>query len=158
MSQLATIYQAIADRTIGFALDGEIYNVPGLALSNLPDAVDSHRFPVRLIIPTGGRGAGQTQGLRTFRQGTQGGVIVVDWTVHDMLFWRGADAGVGLADIAPVLALYMSAYLGDLGSLRTATWSVTQISFPAIGGFEWPAESGRAYEGVIAQLTIREII
>lgn len=149
-SQLASIISTIAGQSIG--------GVAGLDLAQLPESVDSWRFPVRLVLPVGGgRAQGQLQRVATFKSSGAGGVLVVDWTISDILFYRGADSGVGLADVAPALIAHCAAAMTTLGALRNAKWGVTALTFPIIGPFEWPA-GGRTYDGVQAQLTIREII
>lgn len=149
-SQLATIIQTIASQTV--------MDVTALGLDALPESVDSWRLPTRLILPIGGgRASGSLQGFQTFKSGNSGGVLTVDWAISDILFWRAADAGIGLQEVAPTLIDYCAAYMGALGPLRTNKWAVTGVSFPIIGPFEWPA-GGRTYDGVQVQLVIREII
>lgn len=157
-SQLATIISTIVATPITVTINAQSVAVAAVGLEDLPENMDSWRLPQRLILPIGaGRAQGQLQQFATFKSGSQGGVIVVDWTLSDILFFRGADAGIGLKDSAPVLIDYCAAYMSSLGALRTNTWSVTSVTFPIIGAFEWP-EGGRTYDGVQVQLVIREII
>lgn len=158
MSQLRTIISTLAAQDVTITVDGSPVVIEALDLSSLPDTADSWRFPTRLILPTGGRANGELQQVRTFKSGGSPGVLVVDWTISDLLLYRAADAGVGLSDAAPILIDYVAAYMGILGPLRTNKWSVTNVTFPIIGSLEWPAGSNRWYDGVQAQLTIREII
>ena len=155
MSQLATIYSTLAATPITVGAVA----VAALNGATLPDSVESAQLPVRLILPVGGKASGTVQTPRTFKTSTtQGGVLVVDWTLSDVLLWRALGAGVGLTDLAPELIAYMAAYMAVVAPLRTPRWSVTNIAFPVIGGLEWPASSDRWYSGVQATLTIREII
>lgn len=157
-SQLATIISTLADQDVTITVGGSPVTIGAVGLSNLPESVDSWRLPQRLILPiSGGRGSGQLQSVRTFKGGNSPGVLVVDWTISDLLFYRAADAGVGLADVAPILIDYCAAYMSILGALRTEKWSVTGVTFPIIGGLQWP-NGGRWYDGVQTQLVIREII
>jgi hypothetical protein len=153
-SQLAAIYAALAAQIV------TVGTVPVSAQSGaaLSDSVESAQLPVRLLLPVGGKAAGSLQGVKTFGGGGKTPVLTVDWTLTDLLLWRAIGAGVGLTDLAPELISYCAAYLSVVGPLRTPTWSVTGITFPAIGGLEWPAQSDRWYSGVQAQLTIREIV
>lgn len=153
-SQLAAIYAAIAGASISV---GSVA-VTALNGSTLTESVESAQMPVRLILPVGGTATGSTPTPRTFANRTEGGVLVVDWTITDLLLWRGIDAGVGLSDLSPNLISYCGSYLSIVGSLRTSRWSVSNISFPVIGGIEWPISSNRWYSGVQASLTIREIV
>lgn len=148
-SQLTTILDIIADTAVG--------GITALKLNQLPETADSWRMPMRMLLPIGGaRGAGQLQQVATFKSAGSM-VLVVDWTVSDIYLLRAADAGVGLADSADALIGYCAQYMSTIGMLRTPRWSVTGITFPIIGPLEWPA-GGRTYDGVQAQITIREII
>lgn len=158
MSQLATIYAALAALEVQISLGDGIHTVPVVPLDQLPDVVDSHRFPVRMITPAGARASGSLSGVRTLGGGGVGQVLTVDWAIQDLFFLRGADAGVGLADLAPALVSYAGAYMAAASRVRTARYSVTGVEFPVLGSFEWPGGSGRWYDGVIADVTAREII
>lgn len=158
-SQLTAIYAAVAGRTIPVTINGASVNVAAVTGASLPESVESAGMPIRLVTPASPGGRGAYQERHTFKtSASAGGVVTVDWTIQDLFFLRGADAGIGLSDLAPVLTDYAAAYVADLGALVTSRWALTSIAFPAIGGFEWPAESGRYYDGVAVTLTIREII
>lgn len=155
MSQLTTIFSALAATTITVG----ITSITALNGATLPDSVESAQLPIRLILPVGGKASGTVATPRTFKtSATEGGVLVVDWTISDLLLWRALGAGIGLTDLAPDLIAYMAAYMAVVAPLRTSRWSLTGITFPVIGGLEWPASSDRWYSGVQASLTIREII
>jgi hypothetical protein len=153
-SQLATIYSTLAGQVITVGSVG----VTALSGADLPDSIESAQLPIRLLLPVGGKAAGTLQGFRTFGGGGQTPVLTIDWILTDLLVWRALGAGVGLTDLAPELIAYCAAYLSVLGPMRTAKWSVTDVTFPVIGGFEWPPQSDRWYSGVQAQLTVREIV
>ena len=153
-SQLSTIYATIAAATVTVGTT----TVTALNGATLTESVESAQLPVRLILPIGGQATGSTPTPRTFANRTEGGVLVVEWTITDLLLWRGIDAGIGLSDLTPDLVTYCANYLSIVGSLRKARWSVTGITFPMIGGIEWPMSSNRWYSGVQAQLVIKEIV
>lgn len=158
-SQLASIISTIAEQDVTITVNGAPQVIEALGLAALPETADSWRLPTRLILPIGaGRAQGQVQQVKTFKGGSSPGVLVVDWTISDVLLYRAADAGIGLADIAPILMDYVAAYMGILGPLRTSKWSVINVTFPIIGPLEWPGGSGKWYDGVQTQLVIREII
>lgn len=157
-SQLATIIKTLAEQPVTIPIDGSPKVITASQLNELPESVDSWRLPTRLILPVGGgRAQGQLQTFQTFKSSGQGGVLTVDWTISDIFFFRMADAGIGLIDLAPALIDYCAAYMSILGALRTSTWSVTNVSFPIIGPFEYPAGQ-RTYDGVQVELIIRENI
>jgi hypothetical protein len=159
MSQLDTIYAAIAGRAVTVTINGVSRDVTGLTGTTLVEHVESAIMPTRLITPAVARGRGAMQQRWTPRtSASKGGVITVDWEIQDVLFLRGADAGLGLRDLAPILTQYMANYISDLGAITTSKWSVTGIDFPIVGTFEWPSGSGRFYDGVAVNLTIKEVI
>lgn len=158
MSQLATIYQALADLTVEIQIGDVILEVPCVPLDQLPDSLDSWRGPVRMVTPAGATASGALSSVRTLGSSATAPALTVDWTIQDLFFYRGADAGIGLADLAPVLTAYAAAHMAAAARLRTARYSVTGVRYPVLGSFEWPGGSGREYDGVIAEITVREII
>lgn len=158
MSQLPAIYQALADLEITIEIDGVTVVVPTVPLDQTPDSLESFRFPCRLITPAGGEVAGAAAIARTLGGAAAAPALVIDWTIQDVFCYRGADSGLGLIDLAPVLTAYAAAYMDAALRLRTARYSVTNVSFPVFGSFEWPEVSGRQYDGIVAAVTVREIV
>jgi hypothetical protein len=155
VSQLAAIVATLAAQTITVGTT----TVAALVNASIPDSVESAQLPTRLILPTGGRQSGNVTTPRTFKtSATEGGVLVIDWSITDVLLWRASNAGLGLMDVAADLTAYLAAYTTVIAPLRTSRWSVTQIQFSGVGGIEWPAASERWYLGAQAILTIREIV
>jgi hypothetical protein len=157
MSQLPAIYAALASAPL--TVDG--ISVTARFGATLIDRAESAHLPARLLLPMGTARLGATVATpRTFARGVaEGGVLEIDWTITDLLLWRGLAAGVGLQDSAAELVAYTAAYAPlVVGRLRTPRWSVTEINFPAIGGVEWPPQSERWFLGVQAQVTIHEIV
>ena len=148
-SQLTTIYSTIAAQaiTVGSA------SVGCLDLSQLRTDVQSAVLPTRMLVPFNARGDGSLQSFWTLGDG----VRTVDWGIADILFWRAHAAGIGLDDIAPDLIAYKVQYMELLKALRTRAWNVIGCQLQVLA-FEWPLGSGRWWDGVIGQLTIREIV
>jgi hypothetical protein len=148
-SLLTTIYATIAAQEI--TVNGQA--VGCLDLAELRTSLESAVLPTRQLNPFNARGGG---GLQTFW--TMGdGVRTVDWLITDMLAWRAHAAGMGLEDIAPDLIAYTVQYVELLKQLRTRTWNVTGCQMQVLA-YEYPLGSGRWWDGVICQLTIREIV
>jgi hypothetical protein len=154
MSELLGIYARIAQTPITFlGGDNGPVSVYATALDDTPNTMESAELPARLLQPFGGRGEGRLESYYT----SANGVIVVDWNIADMLFWRAAASGIGLADVSADLVRYKVAYVSAIKALRTNKWSVTSMVL-MVESFEWPARSERSYHGVIARLTVREIV
>lgn len=148
-SQLTTIYATIAahEITVGST------PVACLDLAELRTSLQSANLPVRMLNPFNARGGGNLQNFWTVQQG----VVTVDWLITDMLAWRAHSAGIGLEDIAPDLIAYKVQYVQLLKTLRAHKYNVTQCQMQVLA-YEWPLGSGVWWDGVICQLTIREII
>lgn len=148
-SLLTTIYATIDAQPI--TVNGTA--VGCLNLSELRSGMESAVLPTRMLVPFNARGDGSLQTFWTLGDG----VRTVDWGIADILFWRAHAAGVGLDDIAPDLIAYKVQYMELLKALRTRTWNVIGCQLQVLA-FEWPLGSGRWWDGVIGQLTIREIV
>lgn len=155
-SQLAAIYDAMAELEISVTLAGDTVEVVAIPRDDLAEVVDSHRMPCRMLIPAGAESAGALNQAHTFGRGTAP-TLTVDWAFQDLLFLSGADSGQGLLEVGPILIDYMADYIRQVAGLRRHAWSVTRVEFPVVGGFEWPAQSGRQYHGILARVTVREI-
>lgn len=148
-SLLTTIYSTLAAQSI--TVNGT--TVGCLDLSALRTSLQSAVLPTRMLNPFNARGGGSLQSFWTLNDG----VRTVDWLITDMLAWRAHAAGVGLEDIAPDLIAYTVQYAELLKALRTRTWNVTQCQIQVLA-YEWPLASNNWWDGVICQLTIREIV
>lgn len=148
-SLLTTIYATIAAQQI--TVNGA--QVGCLDLSQLRSGMESAVLPTRMLVPFNARGDGSLQSFWTLGDG----VRTMDWGIADILFWRAHAAGIGLDDIAPDLIAYKVQYAELLKQLRTRTWNVIGCQLQVLA-FEWPLSSGRWWDGVIGQLTIREIV
>lgn len=148
-SQLTTIYATIAAQQV--TVNGTA--VGCLDLSQLRTGMESAVLPTRMLNPFNARGGGSLQSFWTLGDG----VRTVDWLITDMLIWRAHAAGIGLDDIAPDLIAYTVQYAELLKSLRSRAWNVTQCQMQVLA-YEWPLGSTRWWDGVICQLTIREIV
>lgn len=148
-SLLTTIYATIAAQSITIGATA----VGCLDLAQLRSGMESAVLPTRMLVPFNARGDGSLQSFWTLGDG----VRTVDWGIADILFWRAAAAGVGLDDIAPDLIAYKVQYAELLKALRGPRWNVIGCQLQ-VQAFEWPLGSGRWWDGVIGQLTIREIV
>lgn len=148
-SVLTTIYATIAAQpiTVGSTTVG------CLDLSQLRSGMETAVMPTRMLVPFNARGDGSLQSFWTLGDG----VRTIDWGIADILFWRAHAAGVGLDDIAPDLIAYKVQYAELLRSLRGNRWNVVGCQLQVLA-FEWPLGSARWWDGVIGQLTIREIV
>lgn len=148
-SVLTTIYATIAAQQI--TVNGT--QVGCLDLAVLRNDLVSAVLPTRMLNPMSARGGGSLQSFWTLGDG----VRTVDWLITDMLAWRAYSAGIGLEDIAPDLIAYTVQYAELLKSLRGNRWNVTQCQMQVLA-YEWPLGSTRWWDGVICQLTVREIV
>lgn len=149
-SQLTSIYATIADYDI--TVNGQA--VGCLDLSQLRTSLESAVLPTRMLNPMDARGGGS---LQTFWTVQPGSVATVDWQIADMLAWRAHAAGIGLEDITPDLIAYKVQYIELIRSLRSARYNIVGCSM-RVTAYEWPQGAGRWWDGVICQLTIREIV
>ena len=150
MSRISDIYAHIAAQPVRV---GRV-TPTAFALSDLPNVIESAHLPCRVLVPTGSRlGSGSYE-----RVGFgPSGVATVDWQVTDMLLWRAVAQGQGLKDIAATLIAYAGAYAEMTRSLHYAQWNVTNLALTA-QVIEWPQGGERLFDGVIATLTITEIL
>lgn len=148
-SQLTSIYATIDAQAI--TVNGTA--VGCLNLSELRADIVSAVLPTRMLVPFNARGDGSLQNFWTMGDG----VRTVDWGIADILFWRAHAAGIGLDDIAPDLIAYKVQYAEILKALRGPRWNVTGCQLQVLA-FEWPLGSGRWWDGVVVQLTVREIV
>lgn len=148
-SLLTTIYSTIAAQAI--TVNGAA--VGCLDLSQLRSGMETAVLPTRMLVPFNARGDGSLQSFWTLGDG----VRTIDWGIADILFWRAHATGVGLDDIAPDLIAYKVQYAELLRALRGPRWNVVGCQLQVLA-FEWPLGGGRWWDGVIGQLTIREIV
>lgn len=148
-SLLLSIYATIAAQSITVGSTA----VGCLDLAALRANVESAVLPTRMLVPFNARGDGNLQAFWTMGDG----VRTIDWSIADILFWRAHAAGTGLDDIAPDLIAYKVQYMEILKALRHHKWNVTRCQLQVLA-FEWPLGSARWWDGVIGQLTIREIV
>lgn len=148
-SLLTTIYATIAAQDI--TVNGQA--VGCLDLAELRTSLESAVLPTRQLNPFNARGGGGLQSFWTLQQG----VVTMDWLITDMLAWRAHAAGMGLEDIAPDLIAYTVEYVGLIKTLRGPKWNVIGCQMQVLA-YEYPLSSGRWWDGVICQLTVREIV
>lgn len=83
--------------------------------------------------------------------------ITVDWVISDLLLYRSAGLGRGLGDMAYNVTDYVQSYVDNARQLGAIDWTRSTVNgtMPVI---EYPAASGKFYNGVNISIHIVDII
>lgn len=159
-SEISTIYTAIEDMSI--LVNGVMPNVYGL--TGIPNSLPSANLPARILLDLANAGEGQTMEFRTVGSGINGGgKQYVDWQFNDLMLYLPIAQGVGNKQVASALVAYLGAYIDaaranrELANTANGSASITGLKVTP-GVYEYPSGSGSQYWGVMAMVTVREII
>lgn len=159
-SAIVDIYSAIEG--IEVLVDGAAPFVYGL--TGIPNTVASADLPVRVLLDLANAGEGQSMQFHTVNSGIGGGgAQYIDWQISDLMLLLPEAQGLGVKQVAETLVAYTGAYVDAVRDNRELVdEALNSASFTALrvspGIYEYPAESGNRYWGVMATSTIREII
>lgn len=149
MPTVLELYAALAAMPV--LLDGQ--PVPVFDLDALPASVQTAHLPCRLLLPLSARGEARAVTPIAFA----GAQTRIAWALTDLFLLLPAGQGRGLAEAAPALARYQSAYLDALRAHVPLLGGVTIESATLDPGvFTYP-ESGASYYGVEAALVLADI-
>lgn len=159
-SAIVAIYTAIEDMTVLVGTKTpEVYGLTGI-----PNTIASANLPCRVLLDLANAGEGETMQFHTINSGIGGGgAQYIDWQVGDLMLMLPEGQGIGNKQVAQTLVAYTGAYIDAVRNARDLVDSDdNSASFTALrvspGIYEYPAESGNRYWGVMASATIREII
>ena len=154
-SHVLDIYDAIAAQAVTITSTGEV--IASWNLSEAHDAVEAADLPTRMLMPfestyaSNQRGTGVTLGPMPLYK--------VQWGVNELMLYRPANSGLGIAEFAPVLTEYCGAYTNVIanarapqggGSIVLENWSCQ----PTV--IEFPQSSGIWFFGVVSTLVYTE--
>jgi len=152
MSIVTNIYDALAasDVTTTSGKTPTVYN-----LDELPESITTAHLPCRLLLPIGGNPNEALEG-QFIAIGT---TVTVNWQVSDLMLWQASEQGLGLREFAPELVDYCGKYVDAMRSFKCPYQNSVLEGFSVTPGeYEWPRGSGRFYAGVLAQLSIKEVL
>ena len=157
MSQLATIITNLAgvNVTVPSTIAYGANKTPlAYYLDSLPNQAPAAALPMRLIRAK--RSA--TGGGHAFHfEFGNAGIVTVTWRVYDVLLWREADSGAGVASHEADLVAYVDAYTTALQVFYTPTAHSRLVSADfIIEVYEFPEGSEKYYAGVEVALDIEE--
>lgn len=148
---IRSIYDNIA--SVNITVDGKIPTP--YKPDELPNSVERARTPCRLLLPvhSGAGAGGQFAFVSLGRLGS------VTWNIVDLMIWKPAAQGTGIANVAGVLIDYAEAYITALQSVRgIAPQSSINTIAVAPGVYEWPMSSGQYYYGVRCEVSVTEVL
>lgn len=112
MSAIRGLYAYLASIQIEFVNEaGQNVSVGACDLHQLGNMLQSADMPKRLLLPIGNQSASETQLALC-------GDSEIEWTVCDLLMWKPAAQGVGLAEVAADLVRYCGAYADKFKTIR----------------------------------------
>lgn len=160
MSQIRTVYSNLAALSVTFTREsGGSITVGAKDLDELPNSVAAADAPVRLLLPyanTTETRDGQFASLD--RVGRQ------EWFLSDLLLWKPAPLGSGIAESAADLVRYQGAYFEMLRDWRDCgivggDSDVELIGWRAAPGvYDWPIGGNAWWQGVMITLQVLEVM
>lgn len=145
MSQIGTIIQSIA----GMSVNGITAKYNNTIRSN----IESVNLPYRFIDH---RNAGIEVG-ESARVTLAGGTTRTDWVITDIMLYRAVNAGINQGTISLDVYGYMGEYASAVRAIATSKYVILRVSGKT-ELLEYPEQSGRAYDGVVMQVFLRETV
>ncbi|MCA0455644.1 MAG: hypothetical protein LCI00_16835 [Chloroflexi bacterium] len=159
-SEIVAIYDTVEAMTV--LVDGMTPTVYGL--TGIPNGVVNADLPCRILLDLAQGGEGESMQFVTVNSGIGGGgEQYIDWRINDLMLLKPLGLGIGSREVTQALIAYTSAYIDAVRSNRNLletdnnSASFTNLNVTP-GTYEYPAESGHFFWGVMATSTIREII
>jgi hypothetical protein len=151
VSNIVIIYTNLAAKDVAY--DGATVEVYGLDAT--PGFVEQGNLPRRVLLY--GRDTDGNFGFLTI-----GTLARPTWTIYDLLLVRKQALGRGVVDVSTPVMMYCGAYIDMLRTFREPGGTGSQTTLDAAtvepGIFEYPLSSGETYYGVLATLTVREVL
>lgn len=155
-SKILEVYEALAATEITIA--GELIKVA--PLEQLPNSVTSLQTPIRILTPLQQFSPPNlaSTSIGGAYQGS-GGVLDLDWLIHDLLLWAPLASGKGLQTHASSLVTYCGEYIDLVRDAERLVWPANtwmQRWTLHVELIEFPLLSKMFYFGVRAILIVRE--
>jgi hypothetical protein len=153
MSVILSVYAALAAKTITTTSG---VTPTAYDLDELPESVDTAILPCRLLLPLGTQPGDGREG-EFIAIGT---TMTVVWQLNDLMLWKASEQGLGLKDVADELVDYCGKYMDAMRTFKCPYGTTTSLESVSVtpGMYEWPVGGGRYFPGVLAQLSIREVL
>lgn len=123
-------------------------------LSALPESMQTAHLPARLLLPLSPNAIEGRDGHHI----DMGNRLKVTWNVNDLMLWQASEQGVGLREFAGELVSYCGNYADAMKEKKCLGGCVVRSFTVHPGVFEWPAMSGRYFAGVLAEITVEELL
>lgn len=160
MGQIRTVYSNLAALGVTFTREsGASVTVAAKDLDELPNAVQAADAPVRLVLPYA-----NTTETRDGQFASLDSVGRVEWFISDLLLWKPASLGSGIAESAADLVRYQGAYYEMLRSFKDCgivggDSDVELIGWRAVPGvYDWPIGGNAWWQGVMMTLQVLEVM
>jgi hypothetical protein len=160
MSQIRTIYSNLAAQSVTFTKEaGGSVTVTAKDLDELPSAVQAADAPTRLLLPYA-----NTTETRDGQFASLDSVGRQEWFLSDLLLWKPAPLGSGIAESAADMIRYQGAYFEMLRSFKDCgivggDSDVELIGWRAIPGvYDWPIGGDSWWQGVMITLQVLEVM
>lgn len=145
MSQITTFIQSIANMSVN--------GITAKYNNTIRSNIESVNLPYRFIDH---RNAGIEMAEST-RVTFSGGTTTIDWVIVDTMLYRAVNAGINQGQISTDVYGYMGEYASAVRAIATDKYVILRVSGkPDL--IEYPEQSGRAYDGVVMQIFLREIV
>lgn len=152
-SKLREAYKAIEGTSI--QLNGDTVRCRGL--DNFQTVVNPANLPLRLLLPVGSNANGRNLSIISADHSGR----AATWLIPELALLAPMTAGQGLEEYAGLLVDYVVAYeqaiLDRRVDFANEGFLINNMALDT-GLYEWPAESGKWYFGVRANLTVQELI
>lgn len=145
MSQIGTIIQNIANMSVN-GITAKYNNTirSNIESANLPYRFIDHRNAGIEI----GESVRVTLGSTTTR---------TDWVITDIMLYRAVNAGINQGTVSLDVYGYMGEYASSVRAIATSKYAILRVSGKT-ELLEYPEQSGRAYDSVVMQVFLREIV
>jgi hypothetical protein len=159
-SNISAAYATLDATQITFELLGQSVAPTVKTLSELPNKENAPNLPVRLLIGMDGVGEGTAMKFDTIGTGlTGGGGLMMRWKITDLMLAVPQTHTQGMKTVAASLVAYCGKYVDMARNNRNIATgiSIEGLTLSA-GTYEFPADSGIRYFGVMAVLDLVELI